>query len=275
MAIQNSKVVLVTGASSGIGQAIALTLMEKGYKVYGTSRSASDESIIKAKEGTGFLKMISLDVCSEDSIEKAIDYILEREITIDILINNAGNGIAGSVEDTTTEEAYYQFNTNFFGVHRMCRAVLPKMREQRSGLIINISSVAGLISIPYQSMYSASKYAIEALTEALRIEVKPFGIKVSMIEPGDTKTGFTAKRLYTKASNSSAYSEKFMKAIKTMEHDEQNGPSPKLLVDAALKIIDSKNPPIRIIGGFSYKVLYLLKRLLPARFVEFVVSKIY
>lgn len=275
MDIHNSKVVLITGASSGIGQAIALTLMDKGYKVYGTSRSASDESIVKAKEGTGFLKMISLDVCSEESIKNAVDYILKREITIDILINNAGNGIAGSVEDTSTEEAYYQFNTNFFGVHRMCRAVLPKMREQQNGLIINISSVAGLISIPYQSMYSASKYAIEALTEALRIEVKPFGIKVSMIEPGDTKTGFTAKRLYAKASNSSVYSEKFMKAIKTMEHDEQNGPSPKLLVDAALKIINSKNPPVRIVGGFSYKVLYLLKRLLPARLVEFVVSKIY
>lgn len=275
MDIYNSKVVLVTGASSGIGQAIAQTLMEKGYKVYGTSRNAKDEAAIKAKNGTGFLKMISLDVCSEESIKAAIDYILSREITIDILINNAGNGIAGSVEDTTTDEAYYQFNTNFFGVHRMCRAVLPKMREQKNGLIINISSVAGLISVPYQSMYSASKYAIEALTEALRIEVKPFGIKVSMVEPGDTKTGFTAKRLYTKASSDSAYSEKFIKAIKTMEHDEQNGPSPKVLVDAVIRIINSNNPPVRIVGGFSYKALYMLKRLLPARLVEFVVSKIY
>lgn len=275
MDINNSKVVLVTGASSGIGQAIAQTLIEKGYKVYGTSRNVTDESVIKAKSGSGFLKMISLDVCSEESIKNAIDYILQREITIDILINNAGNGIAGSVEDTTTEEAFYQFDTNFFGVHRMCRAVLPKMREQKSGLIINISSVAGLISVPYQSMYSASKYAVEALTETLRIEVKPFGIKVSMVEPGDTKTGFTAKRIYTKASASSVYTEKFMKAIKTMEHDEQNGPSPKILVDAVLKIINSKNPPVRIVGGFSYKVLFILKRLLPARFVEFVVSKIY
>lgn len=275
MDINDSKVVLVTGASSGIGQAIAQTLMEKGYKVYGTSRSVNDESIIKSKNGSGFLKMISLDVSSEESIKNAIAYILQREITIDILINNAGNGIAGSVEDTTTEEAYYQFDTNFFGVHRMCRSVLPKMREQQSGLIINISSVAGLISVPFQSMYSASKYAVEALTEALRIEVKSFGIKVSMVEPGDTKTGFTAKRVYTKASSNSIYTEKFMKAIKTMEHDEQNGPSPKILVDAVLKIINSKNPPVRIVGGFSYKALFILKRLLPSRLVEFVVSKIY
>lgn len=271
----NSKVVLITGASSGIGQAIAQTLLEKGYKVYGTSRNVNDESLIKSNNSSGFFKMIPLNVCSEESIKNAIDYILQREITIDILINNAGNGIAGSVEDTTTEEAYYQFDTNFFGLHRMCRAVLPKMREQKSGLIINISSVAGLISVPYQSMYSASKYAVEALTEALRIEVKPFGIKVSMVEPGDTKTGFTANRVYTKSSTDSVYAEKFMKAIKTMEHDEQNGPTPKILVDAVIKIINSNNPPVRIVGGVSYKVLFMLKRLLPARFVEFVVSKIY
>lgn len=271
----SGKVVLVTGASSGIGQSIAESLMEKGFRVYGTSRKAECEKIIKAEHGSGFLKMIPLDVCSEKSVQAAVSYILEREITIDILINNAGFGIAGSVEDTSPEEALSQFDTNFFGVIRMCRAVLPKMREQKDGLIINISSVAGLISVPYQSMYSASKAAIESMTEALRIEVKPFGVKVAMVEPGDTKTGFTAKRQYTAASSSSAYSETFMRSISIMERDEQNGPPPNLIAAAVLRIINSKNPPIRIVAGLSYKTLVFLKRLLPSRFAEFVVSKIY
>jgi short-subunit dehydrogenase len=270
-----NKVVLVTGASSGIGQALAITLMEKGYKVYGTSRKANYEQLAASKLGSGFLQMIPLDVCSEASIKSAVDYILSKEGFIDIVVNNAGSGIAGSVEDTSTEEALSQFDANFFGVHRVCRAVLPMMRERKQGLIINISSVAGLISVPYQSMYSASKYAIEAMTEALRLEVKPFGIKVSMVEPGDTKTGFTAKRQYVKASSSSAYTETFMKSIKTMEKDEQNGPPPKVVVDAILKVINAKNPPVRIVAGLSYKILYTLKRIAPARLTDFVVGKLY
>lgn len=271
----NNGVVLITGASSGIGQALAATLMEKGYKVYGTSRKANFDSPVKAENGKGSLQMIPLDVCSDASIKNAIDYILSREASIDILVNNAGFGIAGSVEDTSPEEALSQFDTNFFGVLRVCRAVLPKMRERRQGLIVNISSVAGLISIPYQAMYSASKYAVEAMTEALRLEVKPFGIKVSMVEPGDTKTGFTDKRQYVKASSSSVYSESFTKSIKTMEKDEQNGPTPKTVVNAVLKAINAKNPPIRITAGFSYKALVFLKRILPSKLVEFILGKIY
>jgi short-subunit dehydrogenase len=271
----SSDVVLITGASSGIGQALAYTLMEKGYKVYGTSRGIKNEETIKAKNGSGFIKMIPLDVCSEVSVKNAVDYILQRELAIDILVNNAGFGIAGSVEDTSPEEALSQFDTNFFGVLRMIRAVLPKMREQKNGLIINVSSVAGLISVPYQSMYSASKYAVEAMTETLRLEVKPFGIRVSMIEPGDTKTGFTGKRQYVKASSNSVYNETFTKSIKTMERDEQNGPLPKVVVNAIMEIINSKKPPIRVVVGFSYKTLVFLKRILPSRFVEFVVGKIY
>jgi short-subunit dehydrogenase len=125
-------------------------------------------------------------------------------------------------------------------------------------------------------MYSASKYAVEALTEALRIEVKPFGIKVSMVEPGDTKTGFTEKRVYIKASGEgSPYREKFMKSIKTMEVSEMKGPGPHKIVQAVIKIIGMKNPPVRITAGFSYKAIVLLKRLLPDRLVSYIVSKIY
>ena len=271
-------VVLVTGASSGMGKAIALKLASNGYRVYGTSRKAQEESTdsIFSNSGEGFIHMVQLDVCSEYSAKGAIDYVFQKEGRIDILINNAGFGIAGSVEDTNIEEAYSQFNTNFFGMLRMSRNVLPIMRAQKKGLIINISSVAGLIAIPFQSMYSASKYAIESVTEAMRIEVKPFGIKVAMIEPGDVRTGFTDKRQYASQSNTNAaYKEKFTKSINEMIKSEQNGPTPELIVKAVTRIIGSKNPPIRITPGFTYKVIVLLKRALPSRLVEYIVAKGY
>lgn len=268
-------VVLVTGASSGIGKATAEYLSKQGFKVYGTSRKASFDNQEVYCSGSGFLKMIPLDVCSEESIKAAVDYIVKKEGTIGILINNAGFGIAGSVEDTTYEEAYSQFDTNFFGMHRMCRAVLPAMRSKRKGLIINISSVAGFIAIPYQSMYSACKYAVEAMTEALRMEVKPFGINTAMVEPGDTKTGFTGSRQYVKASADSPYKDNFIKAIRAMEKDEASGPEPDMVVRAVARIISSSNPPVRITPGFQYKLFALANRLVPSRLKLFVVSKLY
>lgn len=275
-------VVLITGASSGIGKATAECLASQGYRVYGTSRSIAANSYIDCsfpssnKNTQGFFKLIKLDVCDEDSIKTAIKYILEREGNIDILINNAGIGIAGSIEDTTAEEAKLQFDTNFFGVIRTCRNVLPHMRAKGNGLIINISSVAGIISIPFQSMYSSSKYAVEALTEALRMEVMPFGIKVSMVEPGDTKTNFTDTRTYSKAANeTSAYWDKFNKSVNTMIKSEKNGPGPEKVVRAIMKIINQKKPPVRIVPGVSYKTIALLKKILPSRLVVYIVSKIY
>ena len=130
---------------------------------------------------------------------------MDKEGRIDVLINNAGFGISGAIEETSEEEAYSQFNTNFFGMHRMCRNVLPIMRKQRKGLIINIGSVAGLFSIPFQTMYSASKYAMECYTEALRMEVRDWGIRAVIIEPGDTRTGFTDNRYYCAESENTAY----------------------------------------------------------------------
>ncbi|MDV3427364.1 MAG: SDR family oxidoreductase [Bacillota bacterium] len=266
-------VVLVTGASSGIGKEAAEHLMRKGYKVYGTSRklqtSRQDET------SGGSINMMQLDVCSEESIEKAVNCIIEKEGRINILINCAGFGIAGSVEDTSIDEAYKQFDTNFFGVLRMCRSVLPIMRAQKKGLIINVSSIAGLISIPYQSMYSASKFALEAATEALRSEVKLFGINVSLVESGDTKTGFTGKRQFTQASETLVYRERFTKSIDAMAKSEQNGPGPEVVVKSIIRVINSKNPPVRIACGFSYKAIVFIKRLLPSRLIAYAVSKLY
>ncbi|QVK17387.1 SDR family NAD(P)-dependent oxidoreductase [Mycoplasmatota bacterium] len=261
------KIALVVGASSGVGKVCANYLVNKGYTVYGTSRKASFEQI------EGKIKMIPLDVTNEDSIKKAVQYIEEKEGAIHVLINCPGYGLAGSVEDITTEEAKELFNTNFFGIMSCCREVLPMMRKQRNGLIINISSVAGFISIPYQSMYSSSKYALEAMTEALRIEVKPFNVRVSMIAPGDMKTNF--ERVHARNSINSVYKEKCDKAVNEMIKSESKGPSADVVVKELKKIINKKNPSIRRVVGWQYKLVGLLKRLLPAKVVEYVISKIY
>ena len=188
-------VVLVTGASSGIGKACAELLFARGCRVYGTSRQAP-RALVEARTSdlAPLLRMIPLDVTSDDSVDAAVGVVLACEGRLDAVVNNAGFGVAGAAELTTIEEAREQFETNFFGTVRVCRAVLPVMRQQGSGRILNISSIAGRIGIPFQAFYSASKFAIEGFSEALRMEVAPFGVKVVLIEPGDFRTGFTAAR---------------------------------------------------------------------------------
>jgi short-subunit dehydrogenase len=274
------RVVLVTGASSGIGKQLALSMAEKGYRVYGTSRKAivdnQDQVAADSNNTDGFFKLLQLDVCDEDSIKKSLQYLIEQEGVIDVLINNAGFGIAGSVEDTSSSEAFSQFDVNFFGVHRMCRNVLPYMRDQNSGLIVNIGSLAGIISIPYQSMYSSSKSALEAMSEVLRIEAAQFGIKVVLVEPGDIKTNFTANRtIVAGAGIESAYHKSFVKGINTMIESENKGIGPQEVVNQILSIVEMKNPPIRKIVGFTNKIFYCLKRVLPSRLVEYLISKSY
>jgi short-subunit dehydrogenase len=275
---KENQVVLITGASSGIGKATAVTLARNGYRVYGTSRNPKTDptqDIMNGDASPGFFKMIQLDVCDDTSTEAAVDFVMKAEGRLDVLINNAGFGMAGPIEEMTMEEVYSQLNTNFFGVVRMCRQAIPIMRKQKSGIIINIGSVAGLFSIPFQSMYSVSKYAIEAYTEALRIEVKPFGIHAVVIEPGDTKTGFTDARNISKSAESSTYGERFTRSVTKMAKDEQSGPGPEIVAKTILGVLNKKNPPIRITVGFDYKVLVFLKRLLPSRLVEYILSKMY
>lgn len=273
-----NQVVLVTGASSGIGRATAEFLMRQGCHVYGTSRKAGEHPEHHASDASsgGFIDMISLDVTQDDSVEAAVKDVISKEGRIDVLVSNAGTGIAGSIEDTSMAEAMTQFETNFFGALRVIRAVLPIMRAQGNGRIVAISSVAGVISIPYQAHYSASKFAIEGLIEALRHEIKPFGIKACLVEPGDTKTGFTGSRVIAvKASEDSAYKERFDRSLARMEHDEQNGASAEAVAKIIFRMIKSKNPPIRTAVGFQYKAILLLKRLLPTRLVERIVGILY
>src|SRR5262249_2850675 len=245
-----------------------------GHRVYGTSRRAS--FTLEASAGRRFA-MIPLDVASDDSVRAAVAFVHEREGRLDVVVNNAGVGLAGAVEDTSVEEAQALFETNFFGMHRVCRAVGPILRAQGSGLIVNVSSIGGLITIPFQGFYSASKYAVESMTDALRLELKPFGIAVCLIEPGDFKTGFTAARSFAAASASgSAYEERCRRAVDVMMHDEQHGSNPHELALLLERVIGTPKPKPRYLAGKRMQKLGpLVQRVLPTRWFDAIMASIY
>lgn len=275
MVSRYGNVALVTGASSGIGKATAELLSQVGFHVYGTTRKEGFFALTPGYEG-GFVKMVTMDVTSEASVEKCAALILESEPSIDIVVNCAGIGIAGAVEDCSADEARRQMDTNYLGIIRVLRAVLPGMRARGRGMIVNISSVAAVFSIPFQTLYSSSKFAVEALTEGLRIELKPFGIKAALVAPGDTQTGFTDARIFAEDSKGDTpYADAYARAIYAMEHDERNGASPDKVAMAILKTIFRRNPPIRTVVGFGYKLLVFIKRLLPAKFTEKLLTAMY
>jgi short-subunit dehydrogenase len=266
---RETKIVLITGASSGIGKVCAEHLARKDCKVYGTSRECRLES-------NGFA-LIKMDVADDLSVKQGIDHLLEQERKIDVVINNAGIGIAGPIENTSIEYARKQFETNFFGTYRVCNAVLPQMRKQRAGLIINISSIAGLLGLPFQSLYSASKFAIEGMTEGLRMEVKRYGIRVTLLDPGDFKTNFTYNREKVEHYHpNSVYREQFDKTIAIIEKNELDGPNPQAIAKLVEKIIKTKSPRVRYtVGNFDQKLVPGLKRILPSKVFERIIMGYY
>jgi NAD(P)-dependent dehydrogenase (short-subunit alcohol dehydrogenase family) len=277
-----SSVVLITGASGGFGQSCAEHLAGLGHRVYGTSRRAEFPDSFDPSSNLSFNPdsspvMLPMDVCDDDSVRSAVDFVLKREGRIDVVVNNAGVGLAGAVEDTSVEEARSLFETNFFGVLRVCRAVLPTLREQGSGRIVNVSSLAGLVTIPFQGFYSASKYALESMTDAMRMELRPYGIQVTLIEPGDFKTGFTQSRIFAAASGEgSPYRESCERAVAVMEHDEQSGADPQQLAELLAKIIAKPSPGIRYpVGGLSQRLGVAARRVLPASIFEKIIRAIY
>jgi short-subunit dehydrogenase len=252
-----SKVVFITGISSGFGKQTATLLAQKGYKVYGTSRRD-----IEAGEG---ISVIKADVTDAASVKQAVESVLQIEDSINVLINNAGMGIAGSIEETSIDEVKLQMDTNFYGALHTIEAVLPSMREKRNGLIITISSVGGLMGLPYVGYYAASKFALEGLCESLYMEVKPFNVKVVLINPGDFHTNFTASRkIIAGATADSPYDNYFRKTLATIEKDELSGLPPEKLARKLLKIIEKKNPRARyVVATFEQKLAVVLKYLLP------------
>ena len=257
-----SKVVLVTGASSGIGKAIALFLKEKGCIVYGTSR--------KPKQVDSYpFQLIALDVLETNSIANAIAILLEKEGRLDVLINNAGMGITGPVEDTPTAEMKKVFDTNFFGAIDVMKAVLPQMRKQKSGLIINVTSIAGYMGLPFRGVYSATKGALELITEATSMEVKRLGIDVVNIAPGDFATNIASGRYHTPVFHASAYKEKYQKNLDLMDAHVDSGLHPVEMAKVVYKVMNTNKPKIHYkVGDFMQKFSIVLKRILPDRVYE-------
>lgn len=268
-------IVLLTGGSAGIGSATAQYLMRQGYTVYAASRRGSEN--IEDPFSGGRIIGLCADVTIPESLENAVSRILDEQGELSAVICNAGNGIAGAIEDTSLEEARYQMETNFFGVLNTIKACLPIFREQKYGKIIAISSVAAVAPIPFQGFYSASKSAIMLLMQSLSMEMKPYNVKCTCILPGDVKTDFTASRKYTEASGlpSSEYTEAMKAAVQTMEKDEQNGMKPIVIAKAIYKVLKKENPRPVVVPHITYKLLYLLIKLVPTRLKIWVISKLY
>jgi NAD(P)-dependent dehydrogenase (short-subunit alcohol dehydrogenase family) len=250
-------VVLVTGASSGVGRAAAGLLSHKGFRVFGTSRNPVGARIAPPVE------MLPLDVRADDSVRACVDAVLSRCGHIDVLINNAGHELAGALEELSPEEVRGQFETNFFGVVRMVNAVLPLMRRRQRGRIVNVSSLSGLSPIPFLGIYSATKFALEGYTEALRHEVRPFKIHVSLTEPGFLKTPMMNHR-QVGANRIPEYDPWRQRALNAVNAFEQKGPGPEVVAQALLDIISSDTPRLRYLIGPQARSAVRLRRFLPA-----------
>ncbi len=263
------KVVFITGASSGIGKSIGEFLLSKGYTVYGTSRNP--DKILNSR-----FPLIALDVRNTESIKEAISKVIGISGRIDVLINNAGVGITGPLEEIPSEEILNNFNTNLFGPIEVMKAVLPHMRKQRSGLIINITSIAGYMGLPYRSVYSASKGALEIISEAVRMEVKNFGIDITTIAPGDFATDIASRRYHAPAVVNSAYEKSYSDILRTMDSHVASGSNPNEIAEAVYKIINTGNPAVHYkVGAFMQKFSIVLKRILPDKVYENMLRKHY
>ncbi len=252
------KVILVTGASSGLGLATANALAAKGHTVYGTSRD------IKRIKDVSFTPL-QMDVTSDESVTAGVAKILKAEGRIDVVVNNAGNGITGPLYAMPVDAAKKQFEVNFFGVVRVCSAVLPGMIERKQGLVINIGSLAGLFGLPYQGLYSASKFAIEGYSQSLRMELQNTGVKVSVINPGDFKTDFTGSRekLPFTLPNEQLKKE-FEAAVASMEKDESIGGEPAKVAAQVCKIVEKSKPAHNyLVGALGQTIVPTLKAILP------------
>jgi NAD(P)-dependent dehydrogenase (short-subunit alcohol dehydrogenase family) len=254
-----NKVVFITGISSGFGKSISILLAQRGYIVYGTYRTACElDTRVNA---------LQMDVNDAGGMDRCIKQVLEKEGRIDVLINNAGMHTGGPAEFIPDDLVRRQMETNFMGAVHTVKAVLPSMRRQKDGMIINITSIGGLMGLPYQGYYSASKFALEGWSEALRMELRPFNIKVIVIEPGDFHTRNTVNRINIHAVNGDdSYESQFAKTLDIIQHDEIGGWNPAILAFKIGKIIEKKNPAEKyIVASFPQKLAVVLKYILPGK----------
>lgn len=261
-------IILITGITSGFGRAMAARLSADGHKVYGTYRKESD----RLRDVT----YIKADVCNEEDCKSAVENVMAAEGRIDVFINNAGMGIGGPLEFCSLESAERQMDVNWMGMVRFLHYVLPVMRRQGSGRILCFSSIGGLMGLPFQGLYSASKFAIEGYCEALRMEVKGFGIDVILIEPGDFATSFTAQR--KSVSDPEAYEvyRTYAGSLASIENDEQGGLKPEYLADRISRIVVCRRPAYSyVISTFEQYLSIVLKRILPARWFSAILSSYY
>lgn len=264
------KVVLITGGSSGIGKAIGEYLHARDYMVYGTSRNPS-----QYVDSVPF-SLLSLDVTRLETIELAISEIIQREGKIDVLVNNAGVGITGPVEETPSEEIRIAFEINFYGPLHMIRAVLPHMRKQGSGHIINITSIAGYMGLPYRGIYSATKGALEIITEAYRMETIQFGIQMTNVAPGDFATNIAEGRYHAPILENSPYEQAYGDTLKMMDAHVDAGSDPTQMAKVVHKIIETPKPKIHYrVGAWLQKCSIVLKRILPDKVYERMLMKHY
>lgn len=255
------KVIVITGASSGIGKVCADYLYNKGYIVYGLNRSVVESNTIK---------YIKCDVTNEDDVKNALVSIKED---IYAVINNAGMGISGAIEHTSSDDVNRIIDVNIKGVINVCKHSIKYLRKTK-GRIINIGSVAGELTIPFQTFYSMSKVAVSTYTEGLGMELKPFGIKTTTVLPGDTKSEFSRNRKKTEVDDE-LYKDRIKRSVERMEKDEQNGKDPKSVAKVIYKVLKKKNPPVKVTVGFTYKLFVFLKRILPTKLVNYILYKMY
>jgi NAD(P)-dependent dehydrogenase (short-subunit alcohol dehydrogenase family) len=264
------KIILITGVSSGFGKQTAELLAADGHIVYGTVRR--DVEISPAING------LKLELTNTDSLRQAVQTILKKEGRIDVLINNAGMHTGGPIETSPIENIKLQLDTNFLGLVNLTREVLPVMRKQGGGTIINFSSIGGLMGLPFQAFYSAGKFAIEGFSEALRMEVKQFNIKIVLINPGDFHTNNSANRrnFLAPTDSNDPYNGQYLKTLAIIEKDETNGWEPIVLAKKIVKIVGCKNPGQRyIIASFEQKLAVALKYILPGKLFAMILEDHY
>jgi NAD(P)-dependent dehydrogenase (short-subunit alcohol dehydrogenase family) len=265
-----SRVILITGISTGFGRETARLLAESGHKVYGTIRKGDPEA--------GSVNYLKMDLADLASVSAAVTEVISREGRIDVLINNAGMHTGGPIETIPLDYIRLQMDTNFIGMVHLTREVLPVMRKQGGGTIISVSSIGGLMGLPFQAFYSASKFAIEGFSEALRMEVNQFKIKVVLINPGDFHTNNSANRRNYLAGTSETdpYSDQYKKSLTVIENDEGKGWEPVVLARKIVKIVNCKNPAQRyIISSFEQKLAVGLKYILPGKIFRMILQDHY